>query len=231
MKILIACESSGRVRDAFIAHGHDAMSCDLLPTERPGPHSIEPETEGNNMQKSEELKDPASCLNKARDDEPIFVLRGIDPAAPAAVEAWCRERIALGINEPGDAKLENAEAWVNTVMNPELLYKIASGKIIRALGFMYTRFTLAGYEELHYEPEEDASIVITLLYECEDNKRRFYVAVGWRNDEIGIELGEDGDLYDIQEQLLPELLMDYMLEGVNSEYPFGVPLNDGRGDT
>ncbi len=35
MKILVACEYSGIVRDAFIA---DAMSCDLLPTESPGPH-------------------------------------------------------------------------------------------------------------------------------------------------------------------------------------------------
>ena len=38
MKILVACEFSGIVRDAFIAEGHDAISCDLLPTERPGPH-------------------------------------------------------------------------------------------------------------------------------------------------------------------------------------------------
>jgi hypothetical protein len=38
MKILIACEYSGAVRDAFIAAGHDAMSCDLLPTDQPGPH-------------------------------------------------------------------------------------------------------------------------------------------------------------------------------------------------
>jgi hypothetical protein len=38
MRVLIACEYSGTVRDAFIARGHDAMSCDLLPTERPGPH-------------------------------------------------------------------------------------------------------------------------------------------------------------------------------------------------
>jgi len=38
MKILIACEYSGRVRDAFIRMGHDAMSCDLLPTDSPGPH-------------------------------------------------------------------------------------------------------------------------------------------------------------------------------------------------
>jgi hypothetical protein len=38
MRILIACEYSGVVRDAFIAKGHDAMSCDLLPTDAPGPH-------------------------------------------------------------------------------------------------------------------------------------------------------------------------------------------------
>ncbi len=38
MKVLIACEYSGRVRDAFIKLGHDAISCDLLPTDSPGPH-------------------------------------------------------------------------------------------------------------------------------------------------------------------------------------------------
>lgn len=38
MRVLIACEFSGIVRDAFIRRGHDAWSCDLLPTEKPGPH-------------------------------------------------------------------------------------------------------------------------------------------------------------------------------------------------
>lgn len=38
MKVLVACEYSGIVRDAFIKMGHNAMSCDLLPTEQPGPH-------------------------------------------------------------------------------------------------------------------------------------------------------------------------------------------------
>ena len=38
MKILVACEYSGTVRDAFIKRGHDAISCDLLPTDKPGPH-------------------------------------------------------------------------------------------------------------------------------------------------------------------------------------------------
>ena len=40
MKVLIACEYSGTVRDAFIAAGHDAMSCDLLPSDAPGPHYL-----------------------------------------------------------------------------------------------------------------------------------------------------------------------------------------------
>ena len=38
MKILVACEYSGAVRDAFLSRGHDAMSCDLLQTDLPGPH-------------------------------------------------------------------------------------------------------------------------------------------------------------------------------------------------
>lgn len=38
MKVLVACERSGRVRDAFIQGGHNAMSCDLFPSDAPGPH-------------------------------------------------------------------------------------------------------------------------------------------------------------------------------------------------
>jgi hypothetical protein len=38
MKVLIACEFSGTVRDAFTALGHDAISCDLLPSDKPGKH-------------------------------------------------------------------------------------------------------------------------------------------------------------------------------------------------
>ncbi len=38
MKVLVGCEFSGIVRDAFIAAGHDAISCDLIPTESPGLH-------------------------------------------------------------------------------------------------------------------------------------------------------------------------------------------------
>lgn len=38
VRILVACEFSGVVRDAFSALGHDAWSCDLLPSEREGKH-------------------------------------------------------------------------------------------------------------------------------------------------------------------------------------------------
>lgn len=38
MRVLVACEFSGIVRDAFAARGHNAWSCDLLPSERPGQH-------------------------------------------------------------------------------------------------------------------------------------------------------------------------------------------------
>jgi hypothetical protein len=40
VRVLVACEYSGVVRDAFIARGHDAMSCDIIPSESPGPHHL-----------------------------------------------------------------------------------------------------------------------------------------------------------------------------------------------
>ena len=41
MKVLVACEFSGVVRDAFIRHGHEAMSCDYLPSEIPSMYHIQ----------------------------------------------------------------------------------------------------------------------------------------------------------------------------------------------
>lgn len=38
MRVLVACEFSGRVREAFAALGHDAWSCDLFPSDIPGNH-------------------------------------------------------------------------------------------------------------------------------------------------------------------------------------------------
>ncbi len=40
LRVLIGCERNGKIRDAFLRRGHDAWSCDLVPTTRPGPHWI-----------------------------------------------------------------------------------------------------------------------------------------------------------------------------------------------
>jgi hypothetical protein len=65
------------------------------------------------MTKLEEINDPRSCLNRAADDELVFVLRASDPAATVAVAAWMEARIALGENRPGDAKLQEAGHWLH----------------------------------------------------------------------------------------------------------------------
>lgn len=60
------------------------------------------------MRKSDELSDFSSCLNKARDDERLFVLLARDPAAPVAIRAWVKERLRLGKNAPDDAQIVEA---------------------------------------------------------------------------------------------------------------------------
>lgn len=64
------------------------------------------------MLKRYELTDPKSCLNKASDEENLFVLLGRDPAAPAAIRAWIAERIRLGKNAPGDGQILEAAEWL-----------------------------------------------------------------------------------------------------------------------
>lgn len=62
------------------------------------------------MIRSQEVLDLGSCLNKAHDDELIFVLLGRDPAAPVAIEAWIAERLRLGKNKADDAQIAEALA-------------------------------------------------------------------------------------------------------------------------
>lgn len=64
------------------------------------------------MRKRDELSDPSSCLNKARDGEMLFVLLGRDPAFAVAVHAWINERIRLGLNHPADGKIQSAEECI-----------------------------------------------------------------------------------------------------------------------
>ena len=61
------------------------------------------------MRKRKEVTDPKSCLNRAFEDELIFVLLARDPAAPVAIQAWIEKRIELGLNTRDDPKLTEAQ--------------------------------------------------------------------------------------------------------------------------
>ena len=67
------------------------------------------------MLKRLEISDPTSCLNKAAENELIFVLLERDAAAAATVRFWIQERIRLAKNKPGDPKLREAEQWAAQV--------------------------------------------------------------------------------------------------------------------
>jgi hypothetical protein len=67
------------------------------------------------MLKKDEIADPKSCLNKAADDEMLFVIREKDPCAIATVLAWINYRIESGKNTNSDAKIIEAMDWCNKV--------------------------------------------------------------------------------------------------------------------
>jgi len=60
------------------------------------------------MKKHDELLDTTSCLNRAADDELLFVLLERDAAASVAIRAWARERIRLGKNTRTDPQITEA---------------------------------------------------------------------------------------------------------------------------
>lgn len=60
------------------------------------------------MLKNDEMSDPTSCLNTAAPDELVFVLLGRDEAAPAAIRAWCADRILRGKNAVHDPQIKAA---------------------------------------------------------------------------------------------------------------------------
>ena len=72
------------------------------------------------MRKRDELADRTSCLNRAADDEWIFVLRGRDVAAPAVVQAWIDERLRIGKNFRDDPKILEAQEWIAKVKAEQL---------------------------------------------------------------------------------------------------------------
>lgn len=60
------------------------------------------------MRREQELSNPESCLNKARDNEWVFVLLGRDLAAVETIRFWCGERIRLGKNQWDDNQIIEA---------------------------------------------------------------------------------------------------------------------------
>jgi hypothetical protein len=60
------------------------------------------------MRKQDELSNPNSCLNKARDNEWLFTLLERDLTAPATIRFWVAERIRKGLNHPRDAQIQEA---------------------------------------------------------------------------------------------------------------------------
>lgn len=67
------------------------------------------------MRKRDELVSPDSCLSRAKDEEMVFVLLARDAAAPAAIRAWCDERVRLGKNIWNDSQLQDALACAETM--------------------------------------------------------------------------------------------------------------------
>jgi hypothetical protein len=60
--------------------------------------------------KLKEIHDPNSCLNRASNDEIIFVLRAKDPVAPTIIRFWCHMRILKNRNVYNDAQIREAFA-------------------------------------------------------------------------------------------------------------------------
>lgn len=58
--------------------------------------------------KREEMEDPNSCWNKAKYDEPMFILLGRDESAPAAIENWCDRRVRTSKNLTDDVQIKEA---------------------------------------------------------------------------------------------------------------------------
>lgn len=106
MRVLVACEFSGTVRDAFSAAGHDAWSCDLLPSDTPGQHiqcdvldvldgfmpvafSSECDSCGDGTcEKTGQLVDECRCIGPTQDDCEYTVRNGVLMGRPIENKNW-----------------------------------------------------------------------------------------------------------------------------------------------
>jgi len=81
------------------------------------------------MLKHEEALNPQSCFNRAKDNEPVFVLLGRDMAAPAAISTWIAMRRVLGLNtEALDEQIIEAEEAIKQMNEWRVKNQKANGK-------------------------------------------------------------------------------------------------------
>ncbi len=67
------------------------------------------------MRKRQEIDNPESCLNRAEDDEPLFVIRAKDKVSASAVRTWAEWALLTGIHEP--EKIQEARAIAEDMEN------------------------------------------------------------------------------------------------------------------
>ncbi len=71
------------------------------------------------MIKSQEMLDPNSCWNKAKDAEMLFILLGRDKAAVDTIRFWCKKRVELGKNTENDKQIIDALYCANIMEDGE----------------------------------------------------------------------------------------------------------------
>ena len=74
------------------------------------------------MIKRDELSDPTSCLNRAAEDEPVFVLRATDMCAPDTILFWILSRLTAGRNQDDD-QIKEAQAVASNMVKYRAMKK------------------------------------------------------------------------------------------------------------
>lgn len=140
------------------------------------------------MTKREELADPNSCFNKAKDDELIFVLLERDEAACHAVLEWAKKRVELGKNLDTDPKIVSAVSWVRAA---ELLRDFPSTAGSRseehptAKNLPWTAFRDYTNAVARYGPDSAEAAKVRALYAGDEEFDAYAAAADRLKRELG----------------------------------------------
>ena len=75
------------------------------------------------MIKRDELSDPTSCLNRAAEDEPVFVLKATDICAPDTILFWILSRLTAGRNQESDSQIKEAQTLASDMVKYRAMRK------------------------------------------------------------------------------------------------------------